>query len=354
METEKIDLLKTKDGQIELARNYVALLEADDTEPVPERNSWIGEKNLRDFESLALPRKLYNEFAAFCQTGSEFAEVPTVQALLKINQINGLRRLPEGERPDELILKIFEETKKYLAELEESPRKERLMSLWAYHAGIFSRVIGDYELAAESQDRSAEISEKTGDFNSAAISRFCAAFERVNEALVKNPGGVKAELAKKREAGQVLYKNLDEADDPTSIRWKLLSGPHHLLLTHFWANEQYNGAEAYNRLIKLKTVDPELAANLNSSISVALAVQAWNENNLAKAEELASGVIAGTLGATPSPEYVATAHLLLGRIAAVAGKKAEAELRLKEAIAVQGSAHQVRAVAKRELAALNG
>ncbi|MEK7837968.1 MAG: hypothetical protein AAB328_08285, partial [candidate division NC10 bacterium] len=75
---------------------------------------------------------------------------------------------------------LFEEARRDVDNLTDSPRKTRLASLWSYHAGIYARVVGDYRLAAESQTRSAELAEASGDAAGAAISGFCAKVELVN------------------------------------------------------------------------------------------------------------------------------------------------------------------------------
>ncbi|MDP2709197.1 MAG: hypothetical protein Q8O93_04070 [bacterium] len=89
-----------------------------------------------------------------------------------------------------------------------------------------------------------------------------------------------------------------------------------------------------------------------NSISIAQAVQLWNEGKTNEARLTAQNYIQTSEAA--SPESLATAHLLLGRIAAAEDRKEEAKEHLHDTVAIQGSAHQVRAVAKRELEALNG
>lgn len=348
-----IDLFKTEEGREQLAREYVTLLESDQTQPVPDSNAWVGEKKVRNLEQAALTPKLFGEYAAFCSNAHEIATEPTIKALFQINQIGGLRRLPEGEREDDLIRQLFNEADSLLQNLEDSPRKNRLLSLRRYHEGIFFREVGDYLKAAESQDRSAELAEAAGDIKSAAISRFSAAFERINNALVNAPRSAKLELAKKAEAGKTLYEALEVESDPTSIRYKLFNGPNQLILTHFWANEPYDGRSDRNRLGQLESVDPEFFSQRQSDISVTLAIEAWSQGSQEEARQLAEKVISGILGEFTYPEFLATAHLLLGRVAAAEGKKEEAKQHFQDTIAVKGSVHQVRTVAERELNALN-
>lgn len=347
-----IDLFKTEEGREQLAREYVNLLESDETEPVPDSNAWLGEKKFSNLESAALTPRLFREYAEFCEKAQGMASEPTIRALFQINRISGLRRLPESEREDTLIRQLFEETDNLLQSLEDSPRKNRLSSLRHYHAGIFFRVIGDYLSAAESQDRSAELAEAAGDLKSAAISRFTAAFERINHALVNEPGSVKSELAKKVEAVKTLYKTLETESDPTSIRYKLFSGPNQLILTHFWSNEPYDGKLDRDRLGELESADQEFFSSRQDDISAVLAVEAWSRGNTEEAHRLAEGMASGALKFT-DPVFLASAHLLLGRVAAAEGKKEEAKQHFKDTIAVQGWTYQIRAVAERELNALN-
>ncbi len=352
MEKEQlINLLKTEAGREKLAQEYVNQLETDDTQPVPDRDAWIGEKHLRDLESVALSNRLFGEFAKFSEKAGTLATEPTIKILFDENRINGLRRLPEGEREDDTIGELFKETNKSIESLEDSPRKNRLLSLWSYHAGIYARVIGDFQLAAESQARSAELAEQAGDMKSAVISRFCEVFERVNHALVSDLGKISEELEQERKVGKFFYETLSKEKDPTSVRWNLLSGPNHLLLTHFWANAPYDGKSDVGRFDELKSFDPEMAEKFKGSISIAQAVQFWNEGKTNEARLTAQNYI--QTGEATSPEFLATAHLLLGRIAAAEDRKEEAKEHLQDTIAIQGSAHQVRAVARRELEALN-
>src|SRR3989338_3480007 len=175
------ELIGTEEGRAELAQDIATTHDADTTEPTPHRDNWGGEKDLRTLESVVVQgQERYSESARVCETARGFATNPTVRTLFLLGHINGLRRLPEGERPDDQLRLLFEQAREGVEDLPEAARKGRLLSLWSYHAGIYARVVGNYRLAAESQTRSAELAEAAGDQNGAAISRFCEAVERVN------------------------------------------------------------------------------------------------------------------------------------------------------------------------------
>lgn len=348
-----IDLFKTEEGREQLAREFVILLENDKTEPVPNNDSWLGEKKFRDLEQPSFLPRLFREYEDLCEKAEKMTSEPTVRALFQINRINGLRRLPEGERDDDLIRRLFEEVDGSLQNLEDSPRKNRLLQLRHYHAGTFFRVIGDYLSAAESLDHSAELAETSGNIKAAVISRFIAAFERVKHALVNEPESLKAELTKELSAGKTFYETLDTEHDIDSTRFKLFSGPNQLILSHFWANEQYDSQADRKRLNQLESVNPEFFSQRESDISATLAAEAWIRGNLEQARQLAEKVINRIFGKFNYPEFIATANLLLGRIAAAEGRKEEAKQHFQDTIVVQGSVHQVRAIAERELNGLN-
>lgn len=345
------ELIETEDGRNQLAQKIAETLDTDSTEPVPDKDNWIGEKTLRDFESVVVQtRRLYGPFSEVCQKAHTLATNPNAQVLLELGRINGLRRLPEGERPDDLIRDLIEKSRANVESLEDSPTKNRLLSLWAYHAGIYASVIGDYSLAAQSQERSAVLAEKSGDTKTAAISRLRAGVERVNEALVNNPERVGDALGQMYEAANALYALMkDMTDDRTAVRWAYSNMPIHNLTSHFWAGGPYDGSADYGLLQKLRDLDPELADTHRATIAVAFAIHELNTGDKKKASKLATEVIQDRLGPRPSPQYFATAHLILAIIAQVFGDAEEAERQLRAAIAIEGEAHQVRAIARRAL-----
>ncbi|MDP3741672.1 MAG: hypothetical protein Q8R08_05120 [bacterium] len=342
----------TTHGRDELARVIAETLDADLTEPIPDRDQWLGETALRRLESRVVQtEQLYSEFAVVCEHAHKIASRADVRELLRLGTINGLRRFPEDKLQDKLIRGLVAVARDNINELEESPRKHRLLSLWAYHAGIYASVIGDYRLAAESQDLSANLVEAAGDMKAAVISTFRGSVERVNDALVNHPEKVRDAMARMSEAGEKLKEALGSIpDDPTSARWLLLNLPLHNLTSHFWVNETYDGTNDYRLLKELAFRDPKLALTEAASIAVAYAIHALNLREMERASQLATAVIEDILSSRPLPMYIATAHLIHARIAqARAGGDEEAKLHLQAATKVKGEAHQVRAIADRML-----
>ena len=345
------DLIGSTEGQEQLARQIAEALDADNTDPVPDKDSWIGDKKLRDLESIVVQKQhLYREFGDVCEKASTLSINPEARALLELGQINGLRRLQERECPDDLVQNLFRESEQSIEDLQDSPRKTRLLSLWAYHAGIYASVTGNYGLAALSQERSAALEKAVGNLQGAAISRLRALVEFVNLALVNNPEKVEDELARLRKAANELNEYLaDKTDDPTAVRWVYQNCPVHRLSAHFWAGIEYDGSEDYRRLQELAVLDGELYHMQHATIAVAYAIHALNLGNKEEGRRLATDVINDRLGTRPLPLYFATAHLVLARIAVANSQFAEAKLHFQAAAVVQGEAYQVRVVARREL-----
>ncbi len=346
------ELVRTEDGRELLAQEIAEFLDRDNSEPVPHRDDWTGEKALRDLESIVLQKyQLYQAFADVCDRAHNLAKNASVRALLQLGQINGLRRLPETKRPDELLGALFEEAWNSINGLADSSWKARLASLWFYNTGIYARVTGDYALAFTAQERSADLAETVGDKKTALLSRFCTMVERINLALVENldSENIGALLTEMCRVG----KQLDNAlkgmtEDPTAVRWFYFNVPLHRLVSHFWAGRQYDDwADAYPRLFEGRVYDQEFFDANQSSVEVALAISSWNTGRLENAVICATNVIQGHLGSPPSPEYVATAHLILAKVAIARSENAEQHFRA--ASTIEGSAHQVRAIARRAL-----
>src|SRR3989338_9255035 len=98
------ELIGTEEGRAELAQDIATTHDADTTEPTPHRDNWVGEKDLRTLESVVVQgQERYSEYARVCETARGFATNPTVRTLFLLGHINGLRRLPEGERPDDQL-----------------------------------------------------------------------------------------------------------------------------------------------------------------------------------------------------------------------------------------------------------
>lgn len=345
-----LKLIKTAEGRKQLAQKSVEFLDSDGTQPINHRDEWVGEVDLRGFESLVVQKgQLYREFADFCLEAENLSRIDEIRALFQLGRINGLRRMVETERPDQLIRDLLEQSWPKIRNLNDSARKTRLQSLWLYHSGEYAYVVGDYDLAATSHERGADLAKMSGDIKSMVIARFCATVDCVNLALLNDFGNIDVILAKMRAAGVHLDSVLKAEKDETSIRWSGLNVPIHRIVLHFLAKKEYTGLDDdFNRLTNLRRLDPELYEAHKSTIAVVHGIVMLNKGYLAPARSFAKDVVEGHRYTTqPSPEYLATAHLVLAQVAIKSA--ADPRSHLEDAVAVKGSAHQVRAIAQRAL-----
>lgn len=341
---------------------FAAMANADDTVPVPSNDNWKTDAELRRIE-----RRMIREdnnpagFAAFCQA---VLAVGITDAAIKLfielgGVINGLRRLKPCDK--NIVRRLFEETRVAINALPDGLRKNRLDGLWDYNAGIFARENGEYDLAARSQESGAKKAEQAGNKEGAAICAFTATVEWVNHALVTGQGLAQA-------IQRLLNPQNNLADVPPSsneYHWVTLNAPVHRITATFWARVQYDRLDADIKMLrKLHTDDPDLAqAHDEATIAVCAAIHFLAKGDLTHAGHMAQGVIDGHAGKI-HPDYLATARLILARIA-LSHINERGGLNLpcyqetcnqyKAAIDLpEEGAFQVRAVARRELAGLNG
>ena len=337
---------------------FAAMANADDTVPVPANDDWKTDAALRRIERQMI-REENNPtgFAAFCQA---ILAVGITDAAIKLfielgGVINGLRRVKPCDKG--AVRRLFEETRVAIDALPDGPRKERLDGLWDYNAGIFARENGEYDLAARSQESGAKKAEQAGNKEGAAICAFSATVEWVNHAMVTGQG-----------LAQAIQRLLDQRNDmadvsPTSneYHWVTLNAPVHRITATFWAGMQYNQLDAdIQTLRQLHTDDPNLAQAHEATIAMCAAINSLAKGDMEHAINLAQSVIDGH-GDKVHPDYLATAHLVLARIALSrisghggshqenAHSQYEAIINLR-----QESSHQVRAVARRELTGIKG
>jgi len=354
-------LVEAPDGRRQLAIELVQLLDNDTTEPIPHRDNWVGEKELRDFESIVIQTlNQYLWFAEICKIASTLSTKPDIRILLCLGQINGLRRLPESERPDKNINLHIAATWKMIEDLAESSRKERLSSLWFYHSGIFARVTGNYAFAIQLQDHAASLAAAAGDEKSAAISSFCSSVEHVNYALVFAPNLLAAKLQDLETTYQQLKLALKGMTDSTSKRWLYLNAPLHILFSNFWAGVRYNSAVDYELLREFSQIDPEGSKAHISHITTGSAVHWWHTADLNRATAIAKGAAQNCFGPAIESEYLATTKLLLAMASFEQfGVEKDPQLKIEQRVTAKhyliatsqspGAAHQVRAVAQRML-----
>lgn len=334
-------------NEIKTPTEFAALANADDTNPTP--NDWVTDAELRKVERRMI-REENNPagFATFCQSVIKIGIIDTAIMLLIMlgGVINGLRRIKPCDK--DTVRRLFEETRQAIDALPDGPRKNRLDSLWDYNAGIFARENGEYDLAARSQENGAKKAEQAGNKEGAAICAFTATVEWVNHALVTGHG-----------LAQAIQRLLDPQNNLAAVppnsneyHWVTFNAPVHRITATFWAGVNYNQFEAdIQTLYQLPQSNPKLAQAQATTIAVCSAINFLAKGDWTQSHNLAQGIIDGPTDKI-HPDYLATAHLVLARIAFSQNRQEEARRHLQNIINLPlEGAHQVRAIAQRELAA---
>ena len=132
--------IRTKEERKKLALEFVDVLCKDTTQPVSHFEPWIGYEMLQDFEFVAGERHhLFQEFADFCYEAQlNTANNPSVEVLFMIYRTIGLCCLSPNERPNSLILFLFNATLTNINFLEESNRKSKLAQLRSYWLELYN------------------------------------------------------------------------------------------------------------------------------------------------------------------------------------------------------------------------
>lgn len=236
----------------------------DDTIPVPSPNEWRTDLVLRQIE-----REMNDPagFAAFCVAVlavGVITDVATIILLRLLGVANGLCRVRPCDT--KTVLRMLEQLHPEIEATSNRPRRERLDSLWYYNAGMFFRDQGMYKLAAELQENSATRAKANGDMQGWAIGRFCAAVDRVNQALLTGKGIKNALQRLRGEASKNLVRHIP----PTSneYHWVVLNAPIHRILAHFWADENYRLMCRDWMTLDLKESQPELAKTHARAIQI--------------------------------------------------------------------------------------
>lgn len=265
-------------------------------------------------------------------------------ASFALEMANGERRRP-GLWDIKAVMEVLESTNSNIARLPDNPRRNRLMELSMYHAGLVYREAGEYVKAAEAQLRSASFAPGTA---KGQISSFCAAVEMCHHALVTGDADdMGTALTNLIAEGEKLEKFRDDPDF-TVQQWVLANAPTHRLYAHYLAGESYTGEEAdFQQMCDLPDAHRTTYATWTAALR---ALRADKQNKLGLMEKNASATMdSGTFLVVPN----LIGLLVMARVALMNNLPVLAAGIYKTIIAMPcHGGHFVRAVAKRELAAL--
>lgn len=366
MESVNFELVTTAEGRRQLAYQVISTLAKDTTQPVSKPENWKAAEMLLNLEFVMTHKdRLYQEFADLCRDIRKNSTDETVRCLFLLGQINGLCRLPYGQRPNKTIRDMFDASDRLIQTFASCPRGRYLLSLWWFYAGANNRIIGEYFQSAKAYKESAHFAEFNGDTKIVAIARFCAAAEDVNNALVKDVNSVMPALANLRSAETLVKQVLTEkALGQSDVLWLHLIIPMNMIIFHFWGgvnDKSYDSLSDVTQCLELSTLDYQLFLSYQPTINTVAAVHALNHGVLALnkgdraqsqkdfvfASLLAESVIENRLGPSPLPEYVATAHLVLAQVSEKS--RVNPVPHLVNAARIVGSAQQVQAIARKAL-----
>lgn len=282
-------------------------------------------------------------YATICRLVADGASTHERKATFLLEAANGTRRVG-GTWDGNAFSDLMEEANLHIVQVPEGPRQRRLLALHAYHGGIAYRDLGKFELAALAQEESARLEP---DPNKAGISLFCALVEWVHYALVVGDPALMAEKLASLRAGVAPLMALDGSDTEVH-RWQRANCPAHLLYAHWLAGTTYDGWDADMKA--MQNLPEDLAGTFKDWSRVFSAIDFLNRGGSGfPAIELADYVMWN--GSHPST--TALAMLVAARAHQANVLFGLAKVLLRAIVNLPGhGAHFVRAVAKRDLAAL--
>lgn len=306
---------------------------------------WKLDGDLREVERVVLHGLgLPVEFADICLRASQTREVidPAARLLLRLGQINGLRRIAATSGEVTLVRELFRDTQGDFAALSEHPRKQRLVSFWWYQKGVFACRIGDYAEAARIQRHAAE---KATNRAERAIALCLAQVYTLWDNMARDSAE-----AIRRQVDRLVteYRELEDGVTGTAheIQWGLGNGPIHILQGHLWADIPVPD-ELWDELFgKAKEAAARIPAFAEWAEVMELVSLVRGSQNLL-AITRANNIIARSQDQC----VVGTCWLIRAHVLRDAGAPAAAR-ELYAKIKPAPDCHQVAAVAARELAAL--
>lgn len=333
----------------EHARELVQVARDDQTiptlDPVQKRFSgWKTDELLLQIEHKVLrDDNDPGTFAEICAlAGQELAMMdgvaPAVPVIVALGVLNGRRRLSPAISDFETEIRgIIWEIKAIIARLPQDTRRDRCEQFLLYQRGIFLEACGRFDEAAEIQKQAAQLAEKIGDTPLAGISRFRVLVHRANQAFFTGEGTNEA-------VGAIInaVPALQSAvrDTPLAVQWGVGNAYAHVLLALIW-NDQACVEEWDEFAILFLDQAPLLGPQFEDHLALMQAVDINAEDELVK------------LIASKSSEVGATALLTMARIAVFDKDVTEEARQYYDQIPATGNVRHIRAIAERELAALD-
>ena len=329
----------------DFAASLVAFLVANAKDDQTAPPTWFLDTILQGVEKYVLHGfGLPVEFAEICRQASVAPEVtdPAARLLLRLGQVNGLRRVVASHGEVEGVKTLFADIKAEIVALPNGPRQERLIGFWYYQVGVFAARNGLYAEATEQQNYTAVQAKNRAERE---IAIFLAKVYGLWAAFVE---GDEAKIERALAANIVEYRELEEGvkGTPHETQWGLGNGPIHLLQAYLWAGIEIP-AEFWD----------ELSGKIKQAAAAISAFAEWAEVlevvSLVRGGQQMTAIIRtnGIAATSTDATVLATLRLIKARILRAADQFATAREHYAE-IKSAPDCHQVAAVAVRELAEL--
>lgn len=196
---------------------------------------WLLDTLLQGMERFVLHGlKQPHVFAYICQKVAQSTLVtdPAATMLLRLGEINGLRRVAATTGDVKRVNILFADVKVEIEAMPDGPRKERLQSFLQYQYGVFAARSGLYTEAEACQLHAFAL---TDDPAKRAIASFLAIVYGLWHRLIheEKPEIISCELEKLAAE----YRRLELAVKGTAheTQWGLGNGPTHVLQAYVWA-----------------------------------------------------------------------------------------------------------------------
>lgn len=258
----------------------------------------------------------YHGFAKLCQACSKQARHnPAAEMLFALGTVNGHRRI-EGYNID-LVNSILKTVQKKIDLLDnKDPRKLRLRILHSYHGAIHAGNQGDYKRESEMLAQSALTATEACDKVGAAIATFRSKQAGIYAALTD---GSNETIALVTNFGKQELNELQEAMLGTSSAhgvWDLFNGPVAVTMVSFLVQlvpAKSVRLNLVNCLTRIHDEQNKVFREQAGAWHVARAIIHYFEAEYDNAWDQAASAFSPEF--KTQPEYVAIAHLLIGRMA---------------------------------------
>ena len=276
------------------------------------------------------------------RVSAQVQDLPEIAALAELTAFRGERLLVLNQERQEGLAMAAEELGQAISALSEGTRKLRCWSLLHYHVGIFAEACGRFDVAAELQGQSAEEAGRLKDRAGVAIARFCEAWNRFKDALVRAEEGTNFDAYFSALENAFGGLQSDLAGSSLQVQWAEANCPASMIEACVWLGKHPD-------VNKWGTwIQTTLAASKKLGAAFAPSAQLMRALDWAYLDDARAGeALADVASSEYTPEIRATAMLVLSRLAMRAGAREKAE-KIIAKMPVEGTQH-ICAIARRLL-----